>query len=157
MRDNDPRYEAVASRIRAQIWDSVAGFRESPLGFSKAFGPITQKCVKWFMHLHLALLSDATSKHYDKVEEYFLNKPIKAPALMFYSKADPIGTELKNVTIADNFEILNIEVTRTCFERSPHIGHFHKHRKEYEMALIKHLKSCNLISNEANLKIGSGN
>lgn len=47
--------------------------------------------------------------------------------------------------VVDNWISMGINVTWKCFDRSPHVGHFMKHRDEYISYLMAHLQSVNMI------------
>lgn len=59
----------------------------------------------------------------------------RAPALIFVSKVDPMGTEDFNEKIAEIWRANGVNVTYKCFENSPHVKHYQVHPEEY----LKHL------------------
>lgn len=144
------KYESLINRIKGQIWDSMTGSKEIPVGQSKALFPnnlFLQSMARQLSGFCLKTFYNFATKHYHRSENHFHQKAIKVPALLIFSKTDPIGTELKSLTIADDFEALNIKVTRKCFDDSPHVSHFLKHRSEYTKAIVQHLELCNLRAN----------
>ena len=148
-RDHVSKYEPLIGRIKGQVWDSMTGSKEIPVGKAKAFFPnnlLLQETVRQLSVFFLDAFYNFSTKHYEKAENYFHQKPVAVPTLLIFSKTDSVGTALKSLTIADDFEALNIRVKRKCFDDSPHVGHFHKHKEEYTEELIKHLKLCKLLS-----------
>lgn len=143
------KYSLVVNRIKAQVWDSVTGRNEIPVAFGKIFfskSLVMQRFVKRIFMIVSSLFYEVSTKHYIRSEEYFHSKALQVPALMFYSTTDIIGTKVKNETISNDFEDRTIAVTRKCFENSPHVGHYQRHREEYFECLMKHLASCNLLN-----------
>lgn len=146
--DNAPKYEPLVNRIKGQVWDSMTGSKEISVGQARAITKnlFVQKAVVQFSNFYLRALHNVSTKHYLKAENIFNEKALVVPALLFFSKTDPIGTEQKSLNIIKALEALNIKVTQKCFEDSPHVGHFKKYKEEYTTALIEHLKLCNLIT-----------
>ena len=75
----------------------------------------------------------------------FHTNSVHAPALFFVSKTDPVGAENSNRRVADSWIKNGTSVTWKCFDNSPHVMHFMKHREEYKKTLFNHLASVNMI------------
>jgi esterase/lipase len=142
-------FASVSERIKAQVWDSIAGMKEIPIGVSKTVflkNDVLQKAMLNAIVYFLQLRKNASENYYTPSEFHFHNKAIRVPALIFSSKSDLIGTEQKAQEIADSFRSQKIVVTSKCFNNSPHVGHFKKHKEEYLKHLMEHLKSCELVA-----------
>lgn len=72
---------------------------------------------------------------------------VKAPALFFLSKTDPVGALSSNQRVRENWESLGIEVQWKVWDRSPHVTHFIKHREEYLETLYAFLQTINVKNN----------
>lgn len=70
---------------------------------------------------------------------------VRKPALFFLSKSDPIGSVRANSVLRQSWESLGIACDWQCWEKSPHVGHYQKHREEYENKLVDFLQSVNMI------------
>lgn len=62
---------------------------------------------------------------------FFHRHPVKAPALLFYSKTDELGAYENNLKFEVNLKKQDIDVEVQCFDDCPHIGHFVKYSQEY--------------------------
>lgn len=122
-----------------------------------------------FVHnrYHLKTFHDTATVHYIRSSQMFHFSLVTAPALFLVSKSDPVGAEASNMRVRDCLESKNIHVssfllwysdlnnwtpdtfltqtTWKCWDRSPHVGHFMKHRDEYIEAVFSHLNSVNLL------------
>lgn len=142
------KFAPVTERIKAQVWDSLAGIREIPIGVSTTVfrkNNAMQKTMERFLLYYIQLRENDARNHYIPSESHFHNKAIQAPALIFSSKTDIIGTERLAREIAGDFKSQKIAVTLKCFNNSPHVKHFVKHKEEYLKQLMDHLKLCELI------------
>lgn len=146
---NDPlKYQAVMDRIVAQVWDSLAGISEVPIGMSKSIFPhnkFMQKSLEKFILNFLNTFDESIMRHYIKSADLFYSGLVKAPALFFVSKTDIVGTEAESRKIADKWIKAGVNVTWKCFDSSPHIGHLLKHRDEYLECLHSHLREVDLL------------
>ena len=146
--DDYQNYQSIADRIKGQVWDSVAGLSEIPVGVSKTIFPhqkLMQSSTQFCLQFYFTLLHESATNQYERSEHNFHHKAIKAPALIFFSSTDQIGTEKKSREIIADFEAQNIAVTYKCFDDSPHVGHFQKYKGDYLKLLKSHLEACNLI------------
>lgn len=141
-------FTLVSERIKAQVWDSIAGMKEIPIGVGKTVflkNDVMQKAMERFLLYYLQLHKNDAENYYIPSESHFHNKAIQAPALIFSSKTDFIGTERLARKLARNFRAQKIPVTSKCFDDSPHVKHFVKYKDEYVQHLMNHLKLCELI------------
>lgn len=98
---------------------------------------------------------DAATTHYIRSSQMFHSTLVKSPALFLLSKTDPVGAEASNQRVKESWESLGISCTWKCWDKSPHVGHFHKHKEEYVSTLFNHLRSINMIgfSNKLRAKL----
>jgi hypothetical protein len=142
------KYQQLFERICGQVWDSAADITEIPVGVPKALFPRNQplqKALKQYMLYHLKTFHEPATQHYIRGSQMFHTNLIHAPALFFVSKTDPVGAEESNIRVRDSWISMGINVTWKCFDRSPHVQHFMKHRDEYVMTLFNFLQSINMI------------
>lgn len=147
--EKDPsKYEAFTRRVKGQIWDSMTGSKEIPIGQSRAIFPnnlFMQKVIRLLASFYLFSFYQVSTKHYKKAENYFNVKPLLVPALLMHSDTDQVATTEKSQSIFEDFQKLNIKTTKICFENSPHVGHFKTYKEAYTKAVIEHLKLCKLL------------
>ncbi|CRK95794.1 CLUMA_CG009251, isoform A [Clunio marinus] len=142
------RYQTVLDRIIGQVWDSAADITEIPVGVPKALfprNPKLQSALRNYMLYHLKTFQEAATQHYVRSSQLFHINYCHAPALFFVSKTDPVGAEASNRRVADSWISNGVNVTWKCFDKSPHVGHFIKHREEYLNSLFEHLRSINMV------------
>lgn len=148
MEKDRQRYQTVVDRIMGQIWDSAADISEIPIGVPKALfprNPRLQTALRNYMLYHMKTFHEAATQHYIRSSQFFHMNYVHTPALFFVSKTDPVGAEASNRRVADSWIANGVNLTWKCFDRSPHVGHFHKHRDEYLQYLFDHLRSINMV------------
>ncbi|XP_053684219.1 uncharacterized protein LOC128734185 [Sabethes cyaneus] len=136
------------NKIKGQIWDSAADITEIPVGVPHAVlpkNPILQNTLRSYLTYHLKLFHEEATQYYEKSAYHFFNEPARSPALLLISKTDPVGTESANRKLMSIWESIDIKTTLKCWDRSPHVGHFHKHRDEYIDLLLTHLGTLNIV------------
>lgn len=149
------KYQPVVDRIIGQIWDSAADITEIPVGVPKALfprNPKLQVALKKYMLYHMRTFHEAATQHYIRSSQMFHTNFVLTPALFFVSKTDPVGAEASNRRVADSWIANGINLTWKCFDRSPHVGHFLKHREEYLQYLFQHLRSINMVKHPEKLR-----
>ncbi|XP_055532294.1 uncharacterized protein LOC129722675 [Wyeomyia smithii] len=137
----------VLNKIKGQIWDSAANITEIPVGVPYAVlpkNPLLQSTLRNYLTYHLKLFHEEATQYYEKSASNFYNDPAQGAALFLVSKTDPVGTESANRRIISQWESIGIKTTLKCWDRSPHVGHFHKHRDEYIDLVLAHLGSLNI-------------
>lgn len=148
MEKDRKKYQKVCDRIIGQVFDSAADITEIPIGVPKALfprNPRLQMALRNYMLYHLKTFHEAATQHYVRSSQLFHMNSIHTPALFFVSKTDPVGAEASNRRVADSWISNGVNLTWKCFDRSPHVGHFMKHREEYTATLFEHLRSINLV------------
>ncbi|CAG5053985.1 unnamed protein product [Parnassius apollo] len=140
---NRELYQPVMDRITAQVWDSAADITEITVGVPMAVFPknkIMQKTLKAYMEYHLKTFHDVATTHYIRSSQLFHTNMCRAPALFLLSRSDPVGAESSNRAVYDSWSKMGIKCTWQCWDRSPHVQHFIKHREEYLELLMAHLR-----------------
>lgn len=149
------KYQHVLDRIIGQVWDSAADITEIPVGVPKALfprNPRLQTALRNYMLYHMKTFQEAATQHYVRSSQMFHTNFCHSPALFLLSKTDPVGAEASNRRVADSWISNGVNVTWKCFDRSPHVGHFYKHREEYLQQLFDHLRSVNMVKRPELLK-----
>lgn len=144
------KYQHVVDKFIGQIWDSAADISEIPVGVPRALfprNPRLQTALRNYMNYHMKTFHEAATQHYIRSSQMYHTNFVHSPALFFLSKTDPVGAEASNRRVADSWIANGINVTWKCFDRSPHVGHFMKHREEYLQHLFDHLRSINMVKN----------
>lgn len=148
MNKDRKNFQSTVDRIVCQIWDSAADITEIPVGVPKALFPRNPKLqapLKNYMMYHLRTFHEAATQHYIRSSQMFHTNFVQAPALFVVSKTDPVGAEGSNRRVADSWIQSGTNVTWKCFDNSPHVMHFMKHREEYKRVLFDHLARANMI------------
>lgn len=139
------RYKPILDRIVAQIWDSAADITEIPIGVPKSIfprNPTLQKALRNYTIYHLKTFHEQATTHYIRSSQIFHSTLVKAPALFFLSKNDPIGAEKSNQSVRETMESLGIKCDWKCWDRSAHVLHYYHHTEEYLEHLYKHLDNA---------------
>lgn len=143
------RYQPVIDRIIGQIWDSAADVTEIPVGLPRAVFPknaVLQATVQKYIQYHMKTFHEAATSHYVIASKQFHSTLIQSPALMLFSKTDPIGTEESNKNVYEKWEKMGIKTYVKCWDQSPHVGHFRKYPKEYIAELYAFLDGLGLVA-----------
>ncbi|XP_041969807.1 uncharacterized protein LOC121726483 [Aricia agestis] len=141
--DNKDLYQPVLDRVAAQTWDSAADVTEITIGVPAAVFPknkIMQKTLKAYMEYHMKTFHAAATVHYIRSSQLFHTNLCHAPALFLLSASDPVGDERSNRAVYDSWLKMGVNCTWQCWDRSPHVQHYTKHREEYEALLTAHLQ-----------------
>ncbi|KAK9870206.1 hypothetical protein WA026_006289 [Henosepilachna vigintioctopunctata] len=145
------RYKPVIDKIVGQIWDSAADVTELSVGLPFAVFPrniVMQKALTQYIIYHMKTFNKVATRHYVRASQIFTTNLVKSPALIFLSKNDTIGAESSNLRVKESWDNMGMKVYWKCWEKSPHVGHFHKHREEYIYQLKKFLEEIGLGARE---------
>ncbi|XP_065089429.1 transmembrane protein 53-like [Ochlerotatus camptorhynchus] len=145
--NEDESNKPVLDKIKGQIWDSAADITEIPVGVPHAVlpkNPTLQSALRGYITYHLKLFHEEATQYYEKCNNLYFYEPARCPALLLVSKTDPVGTESANKRLMEAWETVGVKTTMKCWDRSPHVGHFHKHREEYIDQLLTHLSTLNI-------------
>lgn len=141
------KFSNIPERVIGQCWDSVAPSSKTIVAIPFALFPsnkFLQSIVRGILKLHLTLYR-RLQWHYRTALDNYLNTMIKAPALVFASKIDPIGVTEYAQEITDHWRNRGIDVVYKCFDDSPHIKHFQKYPDEYLKHLHEHWDKIKLL------------
>ncbi|XP_072172220.1 uncharacterized protein [Diadema setosum] len=133
--DAEDRYSSVRYRIVGQVLDSCVLSRDSYEGiYSQAStNSFTQFVIKRIAETYFWLTNKYTMDSIIKVNELFTGRPVKAPALILFSRDDHIATAKENDELVHQWrKHLENDLYVKCWQSSPHVGHLQKHRDEYE-------------------------
>lgn len=146
---HDPKAcERILHRFIGQIWDSAADISEISYGFPVALFPknkVLQNAAKQYILYHMRTFDKVATCHYVRSSQLFHCNMIKVPALFLVSKSDPIGAEASNWRLKEDWENIGIKVHWQCWDKSPHVKHFQKHRQEYIAKLESFLDDVSRI------------
>ncbi|XP_072755960.1 uncharacterized protein L(2)k09913 [Anoplolepis gracilipes] len=155
MESNREKYSGIADRIVGQVWDSIADVSQIPIGFPRAVFPknvMLQTMLQKYLEYHMKTFHQQATQYYIRSSQLFHSAPIRAPALLFVSKTDPVGTVPSNLGLRDIWEPSGIKTYVKIFEESPHVAHFYTYPKEYVAELYTFLQKLNLIQNEEKIR-----
>ncbi|XP_071454227.1 transmembrane protein 53-B-like [Hetaerina americana] len=144
-------YEALAARIRGCIWDSACEFTELPRGVAKALFPnqnMLQNALESYAKYHMKVFHEKATQHHIRASQLFHSAAIRSPALLLFSKSDPIGTAKANIALHKEWTDFGIKVYTKCWEKSAHVAHYLNHPHEYIAEVTSFLQSINLIPGE---------
>lgn len=150
-----PKFQSVIDRIIGQVFDSAADVSEIHIGIPKAVfpkNPKMQAALRSYIIYHMKAFHEPATSHYIRSSQMFHGNLVRAPALMFVSKMDPVGPPKSNARVRDNWIQNNVPMTYKVFEKSPHVGHFQMYRDEYVAYLMNHLKLVNLIKDSEKIR-----
>ncbi|XP_001870294.2 uncharacterized protein LOC6054370 [Culex quinquefasciatus] len=145
--DQDEDGKATLGKIKGQIWDSAADITEIPVGVPHAVlpkNPTLQGALRSYITYHLKLFHEEATQYYEKCNRLYFYEPARCPALLLVSKTDPVGTEAANRRLMATWDSVGVKTTIKCWDRSPHVGHFHRHRDEYIEQVVNHLGSLDI-------------
>ncbi|GAB0090558.1 transmembrane protein 53 [Sergentomyia squamirostris] len=149
------KYESLTDRICGQIWDSAADVTEVPVGVPKALfprNPTLQSALHKYMMYHMKAFHETATSHYIRSSQMFHSTILKKPALFLLSKTDPVGTYAANSRVRENWEANGVDVTWKCWDKSPHVQHFLKHKEEYVQSLYDYLENLKVLKNTEVIK-----
>lgn len=147
--DNPKLYQPIADRIVGQVWDSAADITEIPVGFPKALfprNPVLQGATEKYIRYHMRTFQDVATCHYIRSSQMFHTTLVRAPALFYFSKSDPVGCVESNMRVKESWDSQGMSTYVKCWDKSPHVGHFRKHPKEYISELYAFLDRLNLLA-----------
>ncbi|XP_046401839.1 uncharacterized protein LOC124167842 [Ischnura elegans] len=144
-------YDALAARIKGCIWDSACEFTELPRGVSKALFPnqnMLQNALESYAKYHMKVFYEKATQHHIRASQLFHSAAIRSPALLLFSKSDPIGTATANIALYKEWKDLGMQVYTKCWEKSAHVAHYLNHPHEYIAEVTSFLQKIRLIPDE---------
>ncbi len=136
-----------ASNIKAQIFDSPPDYQNIPKGISRSMGigGIVEKIIEKSAEAYLKVTYDSAGVMHRASSHAFHENQIPAPALWFYSKADPVCDWNDCVTVTSKWKAKGISVEECVWEHTPHIQHGRVDPERYFGTLDSFLKKNNVI------------
>lgn len=156
MSSEKERYKPVIDKIVGQIWDSAADITELPIGVPTAVfprNPKMQNALSQYIIYHLKTFDKVATRHYVRASQMFHTNLIRSPALVFVSKTDPIGAIKSNLQAKESWEGMDMKVIWQCWDESPHVGHFQKHKDEYIAVWMKFLEDIGLRNHQQKIAV----
>jgi len=141
------KYGNVPKRIVGQVWDSAAHNNQAIVAIPAAMFP-TSKFLRSITTVILNIyfgLNRPLMAHFEDTIYNVRNNLVRSPALLLYSKVDPIGLEEFNIKLAKYWRENGIDVTHNCFEASNHVRHFQKYPDIYLKFLHEHWDRVKLL------------
>lgn len=141
------KYGNIPNRIIGQVWDSAAHNNQAIVAAPYAMFPTNAflrlsltAALKILFTVHRPLI-----RHYEDCIIRVFDNLIKSPALLLYSKVDPIGLVNHNVKLEAKWRDNGVHVTSKCFEKSGHVKHYQVYTEEYLKYLHNHWKLVKLL------------
>lgn len=146
-------YQNLTKRIKGQVYDSmvVGSLEHMATGVGKTTFPQFESLIKYASLTYFGLFKRQTVDYFDASIDIFWNTPVKAPALCFYCKNDPLSDWQTVDRLMDYWRKDGIVVTGKSWEESTHAGHLRRHPQEYLSTINTFLHSVNVGSLQSKL------
>ncbi|XP_076053906.1 uncharacterized protein LOC143032774 [Oratosquilla oratoria] len=137
----------LLNRFVGQIWDSGVDMDGIPVGMPRALtnNKVLQASLKKYLEWFMAANYDAATIHYERASAKMHQCFVNVPGLFLLSKTDPVSTPEMNAKVYRKWEAKGIPVFVKCWDRSPHVSHYHRHRHEYEAQVMAFLERVGMI------------
>lgn len=142
------RYSAVMQRISGHIWDSAADMQDIEVGLPRAVflkNMVLQRALRSYVKYHMRTFYDAATQHYIRSSQMFHSSMVRSPALLLFSKRDPVGNPDSNLRLNESWEALGMKTYLKVFEKSPHVGHYRYYPEEYVAEVAAFLANIDLL------------
>lgn len=125
------------------IYDSALDVNEAAIGLSKATttNVILQWGINMLMSVHLKLCYHISTRHYISSSKAVHDNMFRSPTLVLLSKDDEVANYVNQFEVIDQWKKNGINVTTKCWDQSPHVSHFFKHRDEYQSLVEEFLRN----------------
>lgn len=146
------KYQCVLDKVCGQIWDSSVDVTEIHIGLPPAVFPgnkVLQNALQQYIRYHLKTFHKAATAHYIRGSQMYHTDTVRAPALIFVSTRDSIGSVRANKQARESWEAMGIPVYWNCFDKSSHVGHFRLYPDVYKAELYAFLEKTSLIKEES--------
>jgi hypothetical protein len=133
--------------IKAQIFDSPPDYQNIPKGISRSMGigGAAEKIIEKGARLYLKLTENSAGVMHRASSHAFHENSVPAPALWFYSKADPVSDWQDCVTVTNKWKLKGTEVEECVWEDTPHIQHARVDPERYFGTLDRFLRKHKVI------------
>ena len=142
MNEEPTTYQPIKDRVLGQVFDSCAVSEEGLDGIYDAAtnNSFTHFVLKRLIETWFWFTRKYTLDTILKINELLTQNPIKSPALVMFSRDDPISTAKDNEALIEHWRNkLGKAVYVTSWDRSSHVAHLQKHRDEYVQAIYEFL------------------
>ncbi|XP_050401491.1 uncharacterized protein LOC126818236 [Patella vulgata] len=149
--ENSDKYGKFRSRIQGQIFDSVTiGSYEvmcRGLATNLPQNRIIQKSILTILDTYYNLTSEHTKDQYNKLVDFFKDKPIKVPTLLFYAKNDPMCDVVSMEMMICKWQKMdNFDITFKGWDDSIHCAHLKCHPQDYRKKWTEFMQKVNIAS-----------
>lgn len=149
MRNHAEKYAPIRQKICGQIFDSPPDFNSISTGLSESFGissiPV-KKAIAAVANGYLSLTADNVGVKHRAASAAFHGNSILAPALWYYSKADPVSLWSDCEEVCAKWRQRGIDVEQCVWEHTPHIQHGRLDPEKYFGTLDRFLQKHDVIS-----------
>ncbi|XP_072034355.1 transmembrane protein 53-A-like [Amphiura filiformis] len=144
MNEEPTIYKPIKDRVLGQVFDSCALSEDGLDGIYDAAtaNSFTSFFLKRLIETYFWFTRKYTLDTILKINQLLTKNPVKSPALVVFSKDDPIGTAKDNEALVAHWrDTLGKDVHVTCWKSSSHVAHLQKHHDEYVQAIQSFLSS----------------
>ncbi|KAI1297725.1 Transmembrane protein 53 [Halotydeus destructor] len=146
--DHNPK-EIIQRSIKGVVMDSGVSLDQITSGVATSIStnPVISKSVQSYIRAHLKVMYPVATKYYEVAQGYTHSSPLtQAPALLFYSNRDKIGSREASERLRDSWTSNGIKVSTRLFEDSAHVQHYNKYPQEYISEIDKFLGQVTLTT-----------
>ncbi|XP_045927979.1 uncharacterized protein LOC123984832 isoform X2 [Micropterus dolomieu] len=147
------KHAGLAHRVIGHIYDSlvVGTLEHMAIGLGKTLVPSFEGLVKNAALLYFWLFKTHTADFYENSIQVFLNNPITAPALFFFSENDALCNPVVMEKCIDLWRKRGVTVESRKWKESIHAAHMRCHPEDYLSTLEKFLNSLAISSLRAKM------
>lgn len=133
--------------VKAQVFDSPPDFNGIAAGVSKSMGigGLGEKTIEFVLSTYLKAVENSYGKDHKAASHSFHTNFIQAPALWFYSKADPVARWEDCAEVIRKWRESGTSVRECIWESTPHIQHARLDPERYFGTLDEFLKHNNCL------------
>ncbi|MCL4115743.1 UNVERIFIED_CONTAM: hypothetical protein GTU68_044616 [Idotea baltica] len=137
----------LLKRFVGQIWDSAVDIYGIPEGLPRAIttNKVLQKSMKKYLTWYMKSNYETATRHYERSSQMMHANIPSTPGLFIFSKSDPVSYPAMNLAVVNSWEQKGHTAFTKCFESSPHVAHFTKHKKEYEEEVTAFLERVDML------------
>ena len=138
MNEDPATYKPIKDRVLGQVFDSCALSEDGLDGIYDAAttNSFTHFLLKRLIETYFWFTRKYTLDTILKINHMLTENPVKSPALVVFSKDDPISTAKDNEALIAHWRnTLGKDVYVMSWENSSHVAHLQKHRDEYVQAI----------------------
>jgi hypothetical protein len=147
MQEAPQRYGVMPHLIRAQVFDSPPDFDGISTGISKSLGlpRFLESGARKIADMYLSATAETSGAHHRAASAAFHQNFVSAPALWYYSKADPIAEWRSCEQVIGKWRGRGTDVTVCSWDDTPHVLHAREHPERYFSTLQGFLEKASVI------------